>query len=76
MSLVNDSLKFQIAISQINCYFLLKKKCENPLYCNFSTKHNSVFAFEIDSLQIESFNDSIKLKKTFEQLDHDEKNYM
>ena len=32
MSLVNDSLKFQIAILQIQCYFLLKK-CENPLHC-------------------------------------------
>ena len=32
MSLVNDSLKFQMAILQIHCYFLLKK-CENPLQC-------------------------------------------
>ena len=31
-SLVNDSLKFQMAILQIHCYFLLKK-CENPLQC-------------------------------------------
>ena len=30
MSLVNDSLKFQMAILQIRCYFLLKK-CENPM---------------------------------------------
>ena len=32
MSLVKDSLKFQMAILQIHCYFLLKK-CENPLHC-------------------------------------------
>ena len=52
MSLVNDLLKFQMAILQIHCYFLLKKcenplQCENPLHCkrfsNFSTKNNSVF---------------------------------
>ena len=44
MSLVNDSLKFQVAILQIHCCFLLKK-CENPLqYIFFSTKYNGVFA--------------------------------
>ena len=32
MSLVNVSLKFQVLILQIHCYFLLKK-CENPLHC-------------------------------------------
>ena len=32
ISLVNDSLKFQMAILQIHCYFLLIK-CENPLHC-------------------------------------------
>ena len=31
-SLVNVSLKFQTLITQIHCYFLLKK-CENPLHC-------------------------------------------
>ena len=31
--LVNDSLKIQMAVSQIHCYFLLKK-CKNPLQCN------------------------------------------
>ena len=41
---VNDSLKFQMAILQIHCYFLLKKR-ENH---TFSTKNNSVFAFEVD----------------------------
>ena len=52
MSLVNDLLKFQMAIVQIHCYFLLKK-CENP-FINakdshiFSIKNNSVFAFEVD----------------------------
>ena len=57
--LFNDSLKFQMAILQIHCNFLLKK-CENPLHCNvrilciakdshiFSTKNNSAFAFEVD----------------------------
>ena len=34
ISLVNDSLKFQIAVLQIHCYFLLKK-CENLLHCKF-----------------------------------------
>ena len=29
--LVNDSLKFHMAMLQIHCYFLLKK-CENPLH--------------------------------------------
>ena len=52
MSLINDLLKFQMAILQIHCYFLLKK-CENPLHCIakdshiFSTKNNSVFAFVV-----------------------------
>ena len=32
MSLVNDSLKLQMAIVQIHYYFLLKKY-ENPLHC-------------------------------------------
>ena len=32
MSLVNDLLKFQMAILQIHCYFLLIE-CENPLQC-------------------------------------------
>ena len=32
MLLVNDSLKFQMAILQIHFHFLLKK-CENPLQC-------------------------------------------
>ena len=31
-SLVNDSLRFQMAMLQIHCYFLLIK-CENPLQC-------------------------------------------
>ena len=53
MLLVNVSLKFQMAILQIDCYFLLKK-CENPLQCNakdshiFFNKNNSVFAFEVN----------------------------
>ena len=44
-------LKFQMAILQIHCYFLLKNV---RILCNakdshiFSTKNNSVFAFEID----------------------------
>ena len=43
MSLVNDSLKFQMAILQIHCYFLLQK-CENPL--QFLQQKITVFAFE------------------------------
>ena len=52
MLFFNNSLKFQMAILQIHCYFLLKK-CENPLKCNakdshiFSTKNNSVFASDL-----------------------------
>ena len=49
-SLVNDSLKFQMAILQIHSYFLLKK-CENPLLILYEPcheKNNSVFAFEVD----------------------------
>ena len=50
MSLVNDSLKFQMAILQIHCYFLLKK-CENPLPCkgfsHFINKNNNVFAYVV-----------------------------
>ena len=45
LSLVNDSLKFQIAILQKHCYFLLKK-CENPLQCTNNSVH--VCAFEVD----------------------------
>ena len=46
MSLVNDSLKFQMAILQIHCHL---KKCENPqCIANdshiFLTKNNNVFA--------------------------------
>ena len=46
MSLVNDSLKFQMAILQIHSYFLLKK-CENPLhYIGFSHFFNKKFALQ------------------------------
>ena len=53
MSLVNNSLKFQIQYYKYTVIFLLIK-CENPLHCIakdshiFSTKNNSVFAFEVD----------------------------
>ena len=30
--IVNDSLKFQMAILQIHCFFFFKN-CENPLRC-------------------------------------------
>ena len=74
MLLVNDS--FQMAILQINCYFLLKK-CENPLQCSYfllkkdckgfshiSTKNNSVFAFEVDILLTNRrLNDTVKPMK-------------
>ena len=47
MSLENDSLKFQTAILQIHCYFLLIK-CENPKDSHIlSTKNNSVFAYVV-----------------------------
>ena len=59
-SLVNDSFKFQMAILQMHCHFLLKK-CENPLQriLSFfstknakdshilSTKNDSVFAYVV-----------------------------
>ena len=52
MLLDNNSLKFQMAILQIHCYF-----CGRNVHCTakgshifFSMKHNSVFAFEIDIL--------------------------
>ena len=54
MSLVNDSLKFQMAILQIHCYFWLKK-CENPLH---------LFAYVIDIyLMSGGLNDDVKLVK-------------
>ena len=45
VSLVNDSLKFQMTILQIHVYTLLffVKKCENPLQCILSTKININF---------------------------------
>ena len=45
MSLVKDSLKFQMAILQIHCYLLLK----NVRSLCISTKSNSIFAFEVDT---------------------------
>ena len=48
-SLVNNSLKFQMAILQIHCYFLLKK-CENPLQrilTFYQQKNDSVFAYVV-----------------------------
>ena len=60
MSLVNDLLKFQMAILQIhfkisngnstNTVIFFLKKCENPLQCKgfftfFSTKNNHVHVF-------------------------------
>ena len=51
-SLVKDSLKFQMAILQIHCYFCLKNErilcVAKILIFFFSTKHISVFAFEVD----------------------------
>ena len=65
MSLVNDSLKFQMAILQIHCYFLLKK-CENLCFAKdshiFSTKNNSVFVTIADiCLTNLCLNDIVKL---------------
>ena len=49
--LFNDSLKFQMAILQIHCNFLLKNAKDSHI---FSRKNNSAFAFEVDySQQIE-----------------------
>ena len=63
-SLVNVSLKFQILILQIHCYFLLKK-CENPLLKDshiFSTKNNSEFVTFADiCLTNLCLNDIVKL---------------
>ena len=48
--LINVSLKFQIIISQIRQYFLLKK-CEKLLHCKaspiFSTKNITVFGYKV-----------------------------
>ena len=46
MSLVNVSLKFQMLISQICQYFLLKK-CEKKTSLIFSTKNISVFCYKV-----------------------------
>ena len=48
MPLVNDSLKFQMAILQMHCYFLYKYTVIAKDSNIFSTKNNSVFAFEVD----------------------------
>ena len=62
MSLINDLLKFQMAILQIHCYFLLKK-CENPLLCLIlSTKNNGVFAYVV-SVYLSCLNNNVKLTK-------------
>ena len=63
MSLVNDSLKFQMAILRIRCYFLLKK-CENPLqriFTFYQQKSNSVFAYVVDILTMTLSQQSFKL---------------
>ena len=50
MSLVNESLKFQMLVSQIRQYFLLKK-CEKLLQCksfsHFTTENISVFGYKV-----------------------------
>ena len=49
-SLVNDLLKFQMALLQIHCYFLLKNVrilCIAIDSHIFSTKNNSVFAYVV-----------------------------
>ena len=52
MSLVNDLLKFQIALLHSYSVIFVEKKYENRLHAKashiFSTKNNSVFVFEID----------------------------
>ena len=72
MSLVNNLLKFQMAILQIHCYFLLKK-CENPLHCKgFShfvkkKKKRKKKVYLLLILIYLRLNDSVKLTD-FEQL--------
>ena len=59
-SLVNVSIKFQILILQIHCYFLLKK-CAKDSHI-FSTKNNSVFVTLADiCLTNLCLNDIVKL---------------
>ena len=61
MSLVYNSLKFQMAILQIHCYFLLKK-CENPL--TFFQQKISVFAYVVGIyLTSRGLNNDVKLTK-------------
>ena len=67
-----DLLKFQMAIFQIHCYFLLIK-CKNPLPCKgfsmakdshiLSTNNNSVFAYVVSIYLTSCLNDDVKLKK-------------
>ena len=62
MSLVNDYLKFQMAILQIHCYYFNEKKSENLLHCkefsHFFNKKYSVFSIVVNILGL---NDSVKL---------------
>ena len=63
MSLLNDSLKFQMAILQIHCYFLLTK-CDAKDSHIFSTKINSVFDYVVGIyLTSLGLNDDVKLTK-------------
>ena len=57
MSLVNDSLKFQMAVLQIHC--------NATDFHIFSTKNNSVFAYVVGIfyLTISALNDDVKLYK-------------
>ena len=49
-SLVNETLKFQMLISQI-CHYFLLKKCEKLLQCksfsHFFNKNFSVFGYKV-----------------------------
>ena len=61
------SLKFQMAILQIHCYFLLIK-CENPFNCkgfsHFINKNNSVLAYVVSIyLSIWGLNSDVNLTK-------------
>ena len=62
MSLVNVSLKFQMLMSEICQYFLLRK-CQKLLQCIFSTKNISVFAYiVIKHLSSGPLNELVKLR--------------
>ena len=64
-SLVNISFKFQMLISEIHQYFLLKK-CEKLLQCKsakasliFSNKNSRVFGYSLKNLTVDLLTSSL-----------------